>query len=133
MPAATDAPPAETPMSTWLKVTACVPKVLDRRTRAACPPARLQTMSRMVWSVNPAEEKSSAAARLGGVAAIGLAAHVDIHLAPPPAAAAAPAAGSNKTPRRTADVTAAETANRPWNLVAITVSFRTHCLPCRSP
>ena len=41
-------------------------------------------MSRMVWSVNPAEEKSSAAARLGGVAAIGLAAHVDIHLAPPP-------------------------------------------------
>jgi hypothetical protein len=34
----------------------------------------------IVWSANPAEEKSSGAARLAGVAAIALAAQVATHL-----------------------------------------------------
>jgi hypothetical protein len=47
------------------------------------PPTLVQTMSLMVWWVNPAEEKSSGAASLAGVAAIALAAQVAAHFGAP--------------------------------------------------
>ena len=40
VPAAMAVPPAETPISSWLKVTGRVPKTFDSRIRADRPPAR---------------------------------------------------------------------------------------------
>ena len=73
VPAVTAPPPADRPMSTWRNVIGWAPKTFERRIRADRPPALDQTTFRMVWSLNPAEEKSVAEVRLGGVAAIGLA------------------------------------------------------------
>ena len=86
VPAATAAPPAETPMSSWLKVTGRVPKTFDRRIRTDRPPALAQTTSLMVWSLNPAADRSPAEASGDGVAAMGLAAQVDTQWLGPAAA-----------------------------------------------
>src|SRR6201996_9828895 len=99
VPAATAAPPADRPRSTWRKVTGWVPNTLDSRIRADRPAALVQTTLRMVWLLNPAEEKSVAEVRLGGVAGDGLAAQVDTQWPAPEwfaVAALAVAAGAGR-------------------------------------
>ena len=54
-------------------------ELIGQRDPGRLSPALVQTMSLMVWSSNPAAEKSSGAASLDGAAAIGLAAQVATH------------------------------------------------------
>src|SRR5579875_4205406 len=113
------------PTSAWLNVTGWVPNLLDSRIRAARPPTLVHTMSLTVWLSNPAEEQSSGAARLGGVAAIALAAQVATHLAAVPwvpVLAAAPGAANAKAPARTA-AEAAPIMRRRGCFAGISCSF----------